>query len=131
MKRSWHDIRIMIITGIIAVLTLLSGCLLDSDAYLFFLIIVILGIIYLSIFYMVNCSRWENSEVFDFIKFRKNSALLDIYVKNMNTGKIHKVGSNPSDSLWVDRLGIVHYNNFQDENTYEFIPSYNVKEVAK
>lgn len=59
MKRSWHDIRIIIITEIIAVLTFLSACSLDSDNYLIFSFITILGIIYLGIFYEVNRDRWE------------------------------------------------------------------------
>ncbi len=59
MKRSWHDIRIMIITGIIAALTFLSACSLDSDHYIIFSFITILGTIYLGIFYEVNRDRWE------------------------------------------------------------------------
>ena len=36
-------------------------------------------------------------------------SLIDLYVRDKSTGKIHKVGSDIHDGLWVDSNGTVHY----------------------
>ena len=60
---------------------------------------------------------------------------IDLYVRDKMSGKIHKVGDDPHDALWVDSSGTVHYFNLQngdgcsvnshtDEHAgYEFIPN--------
>lgn len=59
---------------------------------------------------------------------------IDLYVRDKMSGKIHKVGDDPHDALWVDSSGTVHYFNLQNgdgcaanSNTdkyagYEFMP---------
>lgn len=62
-------------------------------------------------------------------------ALTDIYVRDKQDGKIHKVGDNHHDSMWVSKDGVVHYQNLQNgdgcsgdgknnnDDGYEFVPS--------
>lgn len=62
-------------------------------------------------------------------------SLIDLYVRDKHTGKIHKVGADQHDGLWVDHAGTVHYQNLQngdvcnanshinDSAGYEFMPS--------
>lgn len=55
-------------------------------------------------------------------------SLIDLFVQdNGDGGRIHKVGDEPHDSLWVDSAGVVHYMNLQNgEGTtgdYRFVPS--------
>lgn len=62
-------------------------------------------------------------------------SLIDLYVRDKSTGKIHKVGSDMHDGLWVDSNGTVHYQNLQNGDGcnanshndkfagYEFMPS--------
>lgn len=38
----------------------------------------------------------------------------DIFVKDRYTGRIHRVGDDPHDSLYVDEKGNVHYYNLQN-----------------
>lgn len=62
-------------------------------------------------------------------------SLIDLYIRDKQTGKVHMVGSDRHDSLWVDDNGTVHYHNLQNgdgcgdnshtdaEAGYEFMPS--------
>ena len=62
-------------------------------------------------------------------------SLIDLYVRDKHTGKIHKVGTDQHDGLWVDSAGTDHYQNLQngdgcnanshidDSAGYEFMPS--------
>lgn len=36
------------------------------------------------------------------------------YVRDKETGRIHKVGTDQHDSIWVDAAGEVHYRNMQN-----------------
>ena len=59
----------------------------------------------------------------------------DLYIRDKESGRIHKVGDECHDALWVDVDGTVHYSNLQngdgcadysqiDPNAgYEFMPS--------
>ncbi len=38
----------------------------------------------------------------------------EIYVRDKESGIIHKVGTDQHDSLWVDAAGEVHYRNMQN-----------------
>ena len=61
--------------------------------------------------------------------------LCDFFVKDKLTGRIHKVGDDQHDSIWVDQDGELHYYNLQngdgcsgksrkdDGCGYEFVPS--------
>lgn len=61
-------------------------------------------------------------------------ALTDLYIRDKDLNKIHKVGSDVHDAMWVDSKGVVHYRNLQTgdgcsgdgkngESGYEFVPS--------
>lgn len=62
-------------------------------------------------------------------------SLIDIYVRDKQTGEIHKVGEDKHDSIWVDLDGTLHYHNLQNgdgcstdshndnRQGYEFIPN--------
>lgn len=62
-------------------------------------------------------------------------SLIDLYVRDKHSGRIHKIGEDQHDGLWVDQSGSVHYHNLQngdgcsvnshtDEAAgYEFMPS--------
>ena len=62
-------------------------------------------------------------------------SLLEFYVRDKHTGKIHKGLTDQQDGLWVDIAGTVHYQNLQnvdgcnanshidDSAGYEFMPS--------
>ncbi len=41
-------------------------------------------------------------------------SLIDIYVRNKYTGRIHRVGDDVHDSFWVDRNGTLLYHNMQN-----------------
>ena len=41
-------------------------------------------------------------------------SLIDIYVRDKYTGRIHRVGDDVHDSLWVDRNGTLLYHNMQN-----------------
>lgn len=41
-------------------------------------------------------------------------ALTDIYVRDKYSGRIHRVGDDQHDSLWVDAAGTVHYHHLQN-----------------
>lgn len=59
----------------------------------------------------------------------------DLYIRDKDSGRIHRVGNECHDGLWVDTGGTVHYFNLQngdgcsdnsrmDKNAgYEFMPS--------
>lgn len=61
--------------------------------------------------------------------------LCDFYVKDKTDGRIHKVGTDRHDSIWVDSEGTLHYQNLQNGDGcscksaidelqgYEFMPS--------
>lgn len=38
----------------------------------------------------------------------------DFYVKDKYSGKIHRVGDNVHDAIWVDNEGTLHYHNLQN-----------------
>lgn len=60
-------------------------------------------------------------------------ALTDLYVQDKESGKIHRIGDDPHDSIWVGKDGVVHYHNLQNgdgangngdcECGYRFVPS--------
>lgn len=54
-----------------------------------------------------NIWRLPDAEV------EKKSRLANLYIKDKATGKAHKVGDDPHDSLWVDSKGTVHYHHLQ------------------
>lgn len=58
-ERSWHDRGVIIRTWIVVIIMLTSGCLLDSEDWGLFLMIMILGAIYLTVFSIVNYDRWQ------------------------------------------------------------------------
>lgn len=37
-----------------------------------------------------------------------------IYIQEKQSGKIHKLGTDPHDAIWVDENGVVHYMNLQN-----------------
>ena len=59
----------------------------------------------------------------------------DFYVRDKQTGTVHRVGDDQHDSIWVDTEGELHYSNLQngdgcsgksalnEECGYEFVPS--------
>lgn len=59
----------------------------------------------------------------------------DFYVRDKESGRIHKVGTDQHDSIWVDTNGELHYCNLQngdgcsgksiveDGYGYEFVPA--------
>ena len=61
--------------------------------------------------------------------------LCDFYVKDKYSGKIHRVGDNVHDAIWVDSEGTLYYQNLQNGDGcsyksakdklqgYEFVPS--------
>ena len=61
-------------------------------------------------------------------------SLIDLYIRDKHSGKIHRIGDSKHDGLWVDNAGTVHYHNLQnadgcgayshaDTNAgYEFMP---------
>lgn len=60
--------------------------------------------------------------------------LTDLYIRDKSSGKNHRIGDSPHDSLWVDGDGVVHYLNLQngdgasgdgnnDNNGYKFVKS--------
>lgn len=63
------------------------------------------------------------------------SELCDLFVRDKSSGRIHRVGSDKHDGLWVDDAGTVHYQNLQNGDGcsansrndplsgYEFVPS--------
>ena len=63
--------------------------------------------------------------------------LTDFYVRDKYTGRIHRVGEDGHDSVWVDSNGTLHFFNlqngdgcgensiFDEEAGYEFCPSDN------
>ena len=65
----------------------------------------------------------------------ERSFLCDFYVKDKTNGRVHRVGDNAHDSIWVDSDGQLHYHNLQngdgcsgqscinDDCGYEFVPS--------
>ena len=69
------------------------------------------------------------------MKDRKEWSLTDIYVRDKADGRIHRVGDDQHDSLWVDSSGTVHFHNLQNGDGcgadsitdpgagYEFCPS--------
>lgn len=42
------------------------------------------------------------------------SRFCTLFIKDKYTGWIHKVGTNPHDSLYVDEKGTIHYCNLQN-----------------
>lgn len=44
---------------------------------------------------------------------------MKLFVKDNTTGKVHEVGTNVHDSLWLNDDGSIHYYNMQiGEGTY-------------
>ena len=41
-------------------------------------------------------------------------SFLDIFVRDKYSGRIHRVGDNTHDMLWVDPAGTIHYYNMQN-----------------
>lgn len=37
----------------------------------------------------------------------------DLYIRDKTSGRVHRIGDDPHDSLWVDHKGTVHYMNLQ------------------
>ena len=42
--------------------------------------------------------------------------MIDLYIKDKYTGKIHKVGDDTHDCITVDEEGTIHYYNLQKRN---------------
>lgn len=40
--------------------------------------------------------------------------MIDLYIRDKYTGKIHKVGDNTHDCIIVDEEGTIHYYNLQN-----------------
>lgn len=38
----------------------------------------------------------------------------DLYIRDNSTGKVHRIGDNHHDCLWVDENGVVQYHNLQN-----------------
>lgn len=65
----------------------------------------------------------------------QNKRTTDLYIRDKHSGRIHRIGDECHDALWVDVDGTVHYSNLQngdgcadhsqiDPNAgYEFMPS--------
>lgn len=47
-------------------------------------------------------------------KLEKAGCLTDIYVQDKQSGKIHRLGTDPHDAIWVDENGTLHYMNMQN-----------------
>lgn len=87
------------------------------------------------------CTRWKLAECRAITAEHDKASLLqdkrstDLYIRDKNSGRIHRVGDECHDALWVDVDGTVHYSNLQngdgcadysqiDPNAgYEFMPS--------
>lgn len=62
-------------------------------------------------------------------------SLIDLYIRDKANGRIHRIGEDKHDGLWVDSNGTVHYQNLQNGDGcnansrkdpyagYEFVPS--------
>lgn len=55
-------------------------------------------------------------------------SLIDLYIKDNTTGRIHKIGDDQHDMLVVDEYGIVRYENLQTGEGskyggYSFVPN--------
>lgn len=69
------------------------------------------------------------------MKKENDMGLCDFFVKDKANGRIHKVGTDRHDSIWVDSEGTLHYQNLQNGDGcsyksaidelqgYEFMPS--------
>ena len=80
---------------------------------------------------------WALHKIYDNIKKlpEERSRTCDFYVKDKTSGQVHRVGSNVHDGIWVDGMGMLHYQNMQngdgcsgysalnDECGYEFVSS--------
>lgn len=87
------------------------------------------------------CKRWKLAECRAITAENDKASLLqdkrsiDLYIRDKDSGRIHRVGDECHDALWVDVDGTVHYSNLQngdgcadhsqiDPNAgYEFMPS--------
>ena len=87
------------------------------------------------------CKRWKLAECRAVTAENDKASLLqdkrstDLYIRDKDSGRIHRVGDECHDGLWVDTDGTVHYSNLQngdgcadysqiDPNAgYEFMPS--------
>ncbi len=54
--------------------------------------------------------------------------MTDIYVRDKETGTVHRVGDDPHDCLWVHNGTVIYYNLKNGEGTrtgvsYEFVES--------
>lgn len=41
-------------------------------------------------------------------------SLIDLYVIDKESGRIHKIGDDRHDSFWVSHDGVLHYHNLQN-----------------
>lgn len=75
------------------------------------------------------------TELVNIIDEHESGKMTDFYVRDKETGRIHRVGDDEHDSVWVDHDGTLHYYNLKDgdgcdavsilddESGYEFCPS--------
>lgn len=61
-----------------------------------------------------------------------NSTLIDLYVRDKHSGRIHRIGDDMHDMLTISDDGQLHYQNLQngdgchtgsDMGGYEFVPN--------
>ena len=87
------------------------------------------------------CKRWKLAECRALTAEHDKASLLqdkrttDLYIRDKISGRIHRIGDECHDALWVDAEGTVYYSNLQngdgcsdhsrtDKNAgYEFMPS--------
>jgi hypothetical protein len=55
------------------------------------------------------------------------SLFCELYVRDKYSGRIHRVGDDVHDSLWVDEAGTVHYHNMQNGDGCPAFKSINTK----
>ena len=66
-------------------------------------------------------------------QMQRKTTMCDLYVKDKTTGRVHKIGTDRYDSMWVNK-GVVHYQNLKngdgcggdgddERNGYVFMPS--------
>lgn len=61
---------------------------------------------------------WALHKAVDAIKNMPDErpGMCDFYVRDKQSGLIHRVGSDKHDSIWVDGAGMLHYQNMQNGN---------------
>jgi len=65
---------------------------------------------------MLIVGHWDNikKRVEDLPAANPRSRLIDLYVRDKQSGKVHRIGDDRHDHLTVDSSGQVHYYNLQN-----------------